>query len=181
MPIVRRTLTFASLMLVTFALLMAANALVRQTTYVSPLAKTMRALGVGRYAVRTVPQTGRAVTVHLANGVDLEVTVENIEARLTPILGHPPVVDATGPAQARLRGPLETLSLPAEEAAAIGNFVAMDQTVQDEARTLGVKARMEVDNTAVYLTVMGRTGDAYLVIPRTVSVGSHAPGAEVIP
>lgn len=185
MPIVRRTLTAASLMLVTFAVLMAGSALIRETTVSTPLSRTMQALGIEHYAVGRGTAGGSApVTVRIGNGANLESTVEGIESRLAPILGDVPTVSVTGPGQVRLRAAVQTLDVPAEEAAATGNFVAMAQTVGTDAKALHVRADLQVDNTAVYLTVIGpgRAGDAYLVIPRTNPVsGTSGAATEVTP
>lgn len=169
-PIVRRTLTGAALMLVTFAMLMAGSALIRQATFSTPLSRTMQALGIMHYRIGPATQNGSAsVMVRLPNGIDLQSTVEGVESRLAPILGHAPTVTVSGPGQVRLRDAVQALGIPAQQAAATGAFVAMSRLVRADARAYHVHADLQVGNAAVYLTVIGpgREGDAYLVIPRT--------------
>lgn len=181
MPVTRRVLTGLSVMLVTFTLLVAGTAVVHQATFVSPLARTMRALGVRHYVVS--PAVGGEtphVTVFLPNGVDLEQEVETITGALTPLLGRVPLVSADGPAERRLAPALADLSLPVWQAAATGDFAAMASVVQSKAHKLGVRASLAVDTTYVYLTVSGpgREGDAYLVVPRGLEPPSATTPAQ---
>ena len=169
MPVTRRVLTGLSLMLVTFALLVAGTAVIHQATFVSPLTRTMRALGVRRYVV--APAQGGAtphVTIFLPNGIDLPREVETVSGALTPLLGRTPLVSVAGPAQTRLAPALASLSLPVWQAAATGDFAAMATVVASKAHKLGVRASFAVDTAYVYLTVTGpgREGEAYLVVPR---------------
>lgn len=166
-------------MAATFGVLWVGQAVAHQTLVASPVARAVRLAGVRSY--RLVPQSGAPpiVEVSLADGVDLQALSGALDAKLAPILGNVPVLEPSGSGQARLRTVLEALALPVEQGVATGQFVAMNRAVVRLAAARGLRAVVEVDALAVYVTLVPKAGrgDAYAIFPRSSLEPSAAGGA----
>ncbi len=150
----------------TFGLLTAGAAVAHEATVTSPVARAMRMRGVSAYRLDTASQAP-ALTVDMTNGVDLEAMCQALSGRLVPVFGQAPAITPIGPGQSRLRGLVEAAAVPVAQGIATGQFVAMADAVRSLAAKDGVRARVEVDTSAVYVTLVPRHGsEAYAVFTR---------------
>ena len=160
----------------TFGLLTAGAAVMHEATITSPVARAMRLGAVQGYRLDTAAPTP-TVSVRLRGGVDLQAVCEALDARLAPVFGQAPALEVAGPGQAGMRALLEQAAVPVAQGIATGQFVTMSSTVERLAQKTGAAARVEVDASAVYVTLRRKDGgDAYAVFARTPS-SALAPGA----
>lgn len=178
MAIGRRVATGALALVATFGLLSAGAAVARQATVTSPVASAMHLAAVTAYQLDTASPTP-AVTVRLVSGVDLESVCQSLDARLAPVFGQAVAITPVGPGQTRLRGLVEALAVPVAQGIATGQFVSMASSVRRLAATHAVRADVEIDGGAVYVTLVPEAGggSAYALFPRPAAGVGSAAGA----
>lgn len=170
MAIGRRVAAGALALVATFGLLSAGAAVARQATVTSPVARAMRLGAVTGYRLDTASPTP-ALTVRLASGVDLERVCQSLEGRLAPVFGQAVAITPVGPGQTRLRGLVEALAVPVAQGIATGQFVSMANSVRRLAAADAVRAEVEIDAGAVYVTLRPDAGggSAYALFPRAAA------------
>lgn len=114
-----------------------------------------------------------AVYIHVPEIKNLQSTYLCVEKIVRQQLGPGYKVILTDKRTSKLENLYEKCSFIIQEAIATGNFLEMEQKIDDLSKTAGVKHHLSIDSKNIYLELRDNRGYLYEVIPRSPQLGQQ--------
>lgn len=165
---------------ISLAALFGTGYLVQNRTVNQPLLQALsRMEQLESYEVSHAGET-QEIALRLRPDADLKQAYADVDSQVRQILKQTPyrirIEDQRSPDFVQAADRIE---LYVQEAMATGEFAAMADRVQEEARQLGAEARVAVDNQRVYVSLRRDEAYMYDVVERPTSVGAVRTGGGV--
>lgn len=166
---VKQVMVMVASFLCTVALLKAGQWVYTNSAIRTPLVQTIQSVsGVSRAQMRA----DNTLVIWIKSNADLMTTYHGVQAKASAALGKAPqnivIMGNPTPAMTRMS---QTLRFVIAQGESTGQYVAMNQSIKQDAQRANMSASAELGNYSIYLTLRQGNHRLYQVVPITLEGG----------